>query len=544
MRFAFYGRVSTEDQQDPESSRGWQLSRSQALIEPAGGIVVDEFFDIGHSRSLPWSRRPEATKLLKALERPDRGFGAVVIGEPARAFYGNQFSLTFPLFVHYGVELWVPEVGGQVDPDSDAHEMVMSLYGGMSKGERSRIKIRVRAAMAAQARTEGRFLGGRPPYGYRLADAGPHPNPGKAGGGQRLHRLEPDPETAAIVARIFAAYADGDSYTGIARALDREGIPSPSAHDPSRNRHRHQDGWAESTVRAILTNPRYTGRQVWGRQPRHESLVDPADVAAGYTTHQRWADEEKWVRSTGLAHPALVSEELAEAVAARIAARARPASVRAAHQGDRDYPLRGLLRCGICGRVMQGTTRQSRSYYRCPTRPESSPGHPPSVYLREAVPVGLVDEWLAETLASEAQEATAAELAARCGPTPEEQARIAAAQGRLSEIDRKLARLAEAFEAGLSPESYASLDRRYRAEREAALRETTPAPAAGLSAEEFRSALADAARLAERLGRATAVQRRSIYETLGLSLTWDAEDRTLRARMAPRGAELGVGGGT
>ena len=26
-RFAFYGRVSTEDQQDPESSKGWQLAR-------------------------------------------------------------------------------------------------------------------------------------------------------------------------------------------------------------------------------------------------------------------------------------------------------------------------------------------------------------------------------------------------------------------------------------------------------------------------------------------------------------------------------------
>jgi hypothetical protein len=35
-RFAFYGRVSTEDQQDPESSKGWQLARSQALIEPHG----------------------------------------------------------------------------------------------------------------------------------------------------------------------------------------------------------------------------------------------------------------------------------------------------------------------------------------------------------------------------------------------------------------------------------------------------------------------------------------------------------------------------
>ena len=187
MRFAFYGRVSTEDNQDPEASRNWQLRRAQALIEPAGHSIVAEFFDIGTSRSLPWRRRPQATQLLSALRDPRRGFDAVAIGEPQRAFYGNQFGLTFPLFEHLGVQLWVPEVGGAVDPGSDAHDLVMSLHGGMSKGERNRIKIRVRSAMAAQAATEGRFLGGRPPYGYRLADAGPHPNPGKAADGKRLH---------------------------------------------------------------------------------------------------------------------------------------------------------------------------------------------------------------------------------------------------------------------------------------------------------------------------------------------------------------------
>jgi hypothetical protein len=101
-RFAFCGRVSTEDQQDPEASRNWQLARARALIEPVGGVIVAEFFDIGLSRSIPWKRRPEANRLLAALRDPDRGFDAVVIGEPQRAFYGNQFGLTFPLFVHYG----------------------------------------------------------------------------------------------------------------------------------------------------------------------------------------------------------------------------------------------------------------------------------------------------------------------------------------------------------------------------------------------------------------------------------------------------------
>ena len=103
-KFAFYGRVSTEDQQDPESSRGWQLTRSRALVETRGGVIVTEFFDVDKSRSIPWQRRPEATALLAELKNPDRGFDAVVIGEPHRAFYGNQYGLTIPLFDHYGVQ--------------------------------------------------------------------------------------------------------------------------------------------------------------------------------------------------------------------------------------------------------------------------------------------------------------------------------------------------------------------------------------------------------------------------------------------------------
>ena len=81
--------------------------------------------------------------------------------------------------------LWVPEVGGPIDPDNEAHDLIMSVFGGVSKGERNRIKIRVRTAMAAQAQLKGRFLGDRPPYGYRLIDAGPpptRPRPLTAGG--------------------------------------------------------------------------------------------------------------------------------------------------------------------------------------------------------------------------------------------------------------------------------------------------------------------------------------------------------------------------
>jgi site-specific DNA recombinase len=190
IKFAFYGRVSTEDQQDPESSRAWQLTRSRALIAARGGAIVTEYFDVDKSRSMPWQRRPEATALLAELKNTDRGFDAVVIGEPHRAFYGNQYGLTFPIFEHYGVRLWVPEVGAPIDPNNEAHDLVMSVFGGMSKGERNRIKIRVRTAMAAQAQIEGRFLGGRPPNGYILVDR-PTPDPRQGSGRQTAIRARP-----------------------------------------------------------------------------------------------------------------------------------------------------------------------------------------------------------------------------------------------------------------------------------------------------------------------------------------------------------------
>ena len=318
-RFGFLGRVSTEDNQDPEASYNWQKSRSRALIEPAGGIIVAEYFDIGQSRSLPWKRRPRAAQLLADLADPDRGFDAVVIGEPQRAFYGNQYSLVMPVFAHYGVELWVPEVGGPIDPDSEAHDLIMSVFGGLSKGERNRIKLRVRAAMSAQAALEGRFLGGRPPYGYRLIDAGPHPNPAKAADGKRLHKLEPDPGTAWVVRRIFAEYLAGRGLFAIAEGLTRDQIPSPSQHDRARNRHRTGEGWSKSAVRVILTNPRYTGRQVWNKQRKDEILLDVNDVAAGYETRMRWNQAGSWVWSDTIAHEPLISAEDFEAAQAIMA---------------------------------------------------------------------------------------------------------------------------------------------------------------------------------------------------------------------------------
>ena len=69
LRFAFYGRVSTEDWQDPESSRARQREQAGALVRGHGRIVA-EFFDVGHSRTVAWGRRPQAAALIAALADP------------------------------------------------------------------------------------------------------------------------------------------------------------------------------------------------------------------------------------------------------------------------------------------------------------------------------------------------------------------------------------------------------------------------------------------------------------------------------------------
>ena len=398
IAFAFWGRVSTEDNQDPTSSRNWQLSRSRALIAHHGGVIVAEFFDIDKSRSIPPQRRPRAGALLDELSNPNRGFDAVVVGEPQRAFYGNQFGLTFPLFEHFDVPLWVPEVGGPIDPANEAHELIMSMFGGISKGERNRIKLRVRTSMAALAQVEGRYLGGRPPYGYRLADAGPHPASGTAADGKRLRRLEPDPLTGLVVQRIFAEFLGGRGLLAIAEGLTRDGILCPSAHDRARNRHRSGIAWSKAAVRAILLNPRYTGRQVWNRQRKDEVLIDVNDVALGHMTKLRWNDSGNWIWPQQPAHEALVEDETFSQVQALLVAPGRVQEGRKPRRTPRPYIFRGLLFCGICDRRMQGSWNNGKPHYRCVFPREYAQvnhiDHPRSVYVREELIIEPLDEWL------------------------------------------------------------------------------------------------------------------------------------------------------
>jgi site-specific DNA recombinase len=136
-----------------------------------------------------------------------------------------------------------------------------------------------------------------------------------------------------------------------------------------------------------LSNPRYTGRQVWNRQRTGKDLADPANVSLGHKSVQRWNLPDGWGISSKPAHPALVSE--ADFIAAQDISAARGPAPRTAPAGPekRRYLLAGLLACGICGRRMESAWSNGKPAYRCRHGRTSAmppdPDRPKNAYVRE-----------------------------------------------------------------------------------------------------------------------------------------------------------------
>ena len=546
LRFAFYGRCSTDDNQDPETSRLWQLRVARALVVGSGGEIVLEFFDVGYSRSLPWSRRPQANAILEELGKANRRFDAVVVGEGQRCFYGSQFSDVAPRFQHFGVELWLPELSGAFDPDNTTQDMLMTITGGMSKGERKRIQERVKQGMAAQIETEGRWLGGRPPYGYKAVGWKPHPNPKKASEGLMQKHLEIDPLAAPIIARIFAEALAGRSQRQIARSLNEDGILCPSAHDPERNAHRAKDGWQTSTLSAILHSERYTGYETWGRFKKTETLVDLENPTRGYRRSLTRSDEPL-IRSASQTHPAIVSFEdfmSLQALLSSKTAGGNRAMAKVERKSKPSRALQGLIRCSICSRKM--VPEPDNAYglkYRCRSR-DLVPGsavsliHPASIHVREHVLLPLVTAWVKTLFSFSNREHTIDLLTGSADlDSTAKHANYEATSRKLAEAKSKLRNLQEAIIAGVPPAAVVEPITKAQVEIDALNLALETLPIQVASARQDVERLVDlyAGHLDQILNEnADPAKVNALLDALGLTMVYDHAEKRIAAVLQPK----------
>jgi site-specific DNA recombinase len=344
---------------------------------------------------------------------------------------------------------------------------------------------------------------------------------------------------------MFGMYAEGAGLRLIADTLTAEGVPSPAAYNRRRNPHREPRGWAHTAVRAILANPIYGGRKVWGKQQRHEELLDVTDVAAGHVTRMRWRPDSHWIAAETNTTPPLVDPGLAERVAARFGHAPTRTKLRDAKHS---YLLRGLLYCGICGRKLQGSARPARTpglptrvLYRCEFGTHRSVpaglDHPPMVYVREDAVVPRLDAWLAEIVTPEA-------LAAAQAPPPGAGARDAAIKAATADCDLRIDRLMNSVEeAGMPMEWISRRIVELRNERDR-LEKTLPDRSSWrpLSAGEIRAMANALGGLIAALRQANPADRAAVYAELGLKLTYEPAANQVRAEVDLARVGRGVGG--
>lgn len=390
--------------------------------------------------------------------------------------------------------------------------------------------------MAAITATEGRFLGGRPPYGFELEDVGPHPNPAKAADGKRLRRLVANPVTASVVKWIHAKFPDGWGIFAIAEELTRQGVPSPSATDRARNRHRDQVAWSKGAVRVVLTNPRYTGRQVWNKQRKDEVLLDVNDVALGTTTMLRWNEKKDWIWSESKVHDALVTVEDFERVQAVLAERGRGSAVHKPHRTRRPYIFRGVLFCGYCERRMQGNWNNKQAYYRCRYPQEyalvNEIDHPKVVYLREAEIVGAIDEWLVSAFGP-GRAAQTIEALTQVSTDPQHAAQVELSK-KTAECDRKLSGYRAALDAGGDPIEISGWINEEKRKLTRLDQEMKAMPRSGrLDSREIGELIERIGDLVTAVNQAEPDDKAELYRELGLKMVYRPQEQVVEARLVP-----------
>lgn len=253
---------------------------------------------------------------------------------------GEYLEHTFPLLNVRFIAL-SERIDSVADPRS-ADSLIVPFRNILNDEYAHDISNKVRASLDLKRR-QGKFIGSFASYGYRK-DPDDH------------SRLLIDEAAAAVVRDIFNWFIGGTSVLGIAKRLNEQGIPNPSAYKRQQGmNYRHPasgtlDGlWPDSSVRRILRNPLYTGTMVQGKNRTKSYKLHVSEAVP----------EEDWI-TVEQTHEAIISSELfakAQSLFAR--------DTRTAPAQPKVYLFSGFLRCADCGKAMNRKTisQPYRNYY-------------------------------------------------------------------------------------------------------------------------------------------------------------------------------------
>jgi putative DNA-invertase from lambdoid prophage Rac len=199
-----YCRVSTIKQADEGESLEVQ-ERTVAGYALMHGMAVDQVFvERGVSGSKPLSDRTQGAALLAVIRPGD----TVITPKLDRMFRSALDALgVLADLKAKGVSLHMIDLGGDVTGNGIS-KLVFTILSAVAEAERDRTRERITEVKRDQ-RTRGRYLGGVPPFGWRVGDGG---------------ELVAVPEQQKALARMRMMRASGTALRAIAEQITAEGV--------------------------------------------------------------------------------------------------------------------------------------------------------------------------------------------------------------------------------------------------------------------------------------------------------------------------------
>jgi len=352
MRAAIYARYSSENQR-PESIED-QVAACRRLAAQRGFSVLEDHIYADQAQSGARRDRQGLSALVAAAQNGQ--FDVVLVDDLSRLARDNYLMLSVIAELHFeGVR--VVSVADGLDSEDEEATLGIQIRGIFNELQLRDLKKKTLRGQRGQK--ERGFSVGERTFGYKSVPVGTIRMDKKGRPRPEGYRMEIEPREAAVVLRIFKAYADGLSLTRIVCMLNEEQVPG---------RMRAAKGWSPATVSRLLDNEKYVGRWLWNKT---ESRRDPRTGRRRRFTKP----ESDWVvqKDDSLR---IVPEALWEQV------RARRQEVRRSwpggkgrrgfshEQGTREqhFPthlLSGSMTCGRCGATIAQVSGKAGGYYGC-----------------------------------------------------------------------------------------------------------------------------------------------------------------------------------
>ena len=355
---AFYIRLSVED----NKNRGNSIEHQQMLLKNFVAInpefqVIKTYIDNGKTGTN--FERPAFQEMLRDIETGK--IQCVIVKDLSRL--GRNYIDTGYYIQSYFPAYKVRFIALNENFDTekeDSNNILLPVLNMINESYALDTSKKIKE-QATRDRKAGKFIGARPPYGYKKSP-------------DDCHKLMVDEETAPIVKQIFQWVLEDVSLEKIALMLNEAGVLTPSFYSKekgliSSKKLIGQGYWNTFTIIHIIENETYTGDMVQGKSTK----IGKKQVRT---------DKKDWiiVKNT---HEAIISKETFEKVQecrAKIAKKSKS-------QNKVPYEeniLKGKVFCQCCERNLHYYRNSKKEYlFHCITNYRIKKGSCEGVFIKQ-----------------------------------------------------------------------------------------------------------------------------------------------------------------